>query len=66
MYLEWPDFEAQQKQKAKVKRWEKKNDFIVSDSDDDDEDKKGSRAKKQRESSMFHIESLLMLLPIGL
>jgi len=63
MYLEWPDFEAQQKQKAKAKRQKKKDEFIVSDSDADDGDKKGGKAKKQQ--SKFHIESLVTHLPIG-
>ena len=64
MYLEWPDFEAQQKQKAKAKRQKEKDPLFVSDSNDDDRDKKGSKAKKHR--SMFHIESLATHLLIGL
>ena len=65
MYLEWPDFEAEQKKKAKAKRQKKKDDFIVSDSDDDVGDKgKGSKARKQQ--SMFHIESFVMHLLIVL
>ena len=63
MYLEWPDFEAQRKEKAKAKRQMNKDDFIVSDSDDDDGDKQGSKAKKHQ--STFHIESSITHLLIG-
>jgi len=45
MALEWPDLEAEQKKKAKVRRQSKKEGFIVKDSDEDSDD---FRPRKQR------------------
>jgi hypothetical protein len=46
MALEWPDLEAEQKRKAKAKRQNKKEGFIVEDLDEDSDDLRPRKRRK--------------------
>jgi hypothetical protein len=55
--LEWPDFEAEEKAKAKKARRKKTPDFIATDSDDE------PKAKKKKRQERTHINLLTLLFP---
>ena len=51
--LEWPDFEAEQKAKAKKARRKKSPEFIATDSDDEPKAKKKKRQERMHANTYF-------------
>jgi hypothetical protein len=53
MALEWPDLEVEQKKKAKAKRQNKKEGFIVEDSDETAGDPQPRKRRKECQCALF-------------